>query len=186
MEQSNRREGRSLTKFCRPDNVILSRGERNIEDSFKMALQFLSCLQSALLSTGFDKIILKVKQVTCLENIYLKRDLVAVLPTGYGKSLVFQVLPRLLKERDAKSTVDTVGPSVVLVVSPLNALMWDQISKLTVKGIQAAVLGVTAIRDEEGESNFTSQWEGTRNLIMEGGYEIVFCHPEAFLSCKDG
>ena len=73
-----------------------------------------------LLLIGFDNIILKVKQFTCLKTIQLKRDLVAVLPTGYGKSLVFQVLPGLLKERDAKSTVDTVGPSVVVVVSPLN------------------------------------------------------------------
>ena len=99
---------------------------------------------------------------------------------------MFQVLPRLLKERDAKSTVDTVEPSVVVVVLPFSALMFDQISKLRVKGIEAAVLGVTTTRDNEGETNFTPQWEGTRNLIMEGGYEIVFCHPEAFLSCIDG
>ena len=54
----------------------------------------------ALLSAGYDDIILKVKQVICLESLYLKKDLVAVLPTGYGKSLVFQVLLRLLRERE--------------------------------------------------------------------------------------
>ena len=98
-----------------------------------MVLEFLSCVQTALLSAGYDNIILKVKQVICLESLYLKKDLVAVLPTGYGKSLVFQVLPYLLKERDAaksSSNAQVVGPSVVVVVSPLNALMYDQISKL--------------------------------------------------------
>ena len=68
-----------------------------------MALEFLSCVQSALLSTGYYSIILKVKQVTCLESLFLKKDLVAVLSTGYGKSLFFQVLPRMLSERDSRS-----------------------------------------------------------------------------------
>ena len=71
-----------------------------------MALEFLSCvqcLQSALLSTGYYSIILKVKQVICLESLFLKKDLVAVLSTGYSKSLFFQVLPRMLSGRDSKS-----------------------------------------------------------------------------------
>ena len=65
-----------------------------------MALEFLRCVQKALLSADYDDIILKVKQVICLESLYLKKDLVAVLPTGYRKSLVFQVLLRLLRERE--------------------------------------------------------------------------------------
>ena len=65
-----------------------------------MALEFLRWVQKALLSAGYDDIILKVKQVICLESLYLKKDLVAVLPIGYGKSLVFQVLLRLLRERE--------------------------------------------------------------------------------------
>ena len=101
-------------------------GEGEVEQlCFKMALEFLSCVQKALLSAGYDDITLKVKQVICLESLYLKKDLVAVLPTGYGKSLVFQVLPRLLREREERNTCATtlVTKSVVLVVSPLNPLM---------------------------------------------------------------
>ena len=37
-----------------------------------MALEFLSCVQSALLSTGYYSIILKVKQVIYLESLFLK------------------------------------------------------------------------------------------------------------------
>ena len=54
-----------------------------------MVLGFLRCVQKALLSAGYDDIILKVKQVICLESLYLKKDLVAVLPTGYGAILSF-------------------------------------------------------------------------------------------------
>lgn len=79
--------------------------------------------------------------------------MIAVLPTGYGKSLVFQVLPRLLRERDARSASTrasaSVIKSVVLVVSPLNALMFDQIFKLKEKGVEAAVLGVKEGKDAD-------------------------------------
>lgn len=96
-----------------------------------MALMFLGRLQVALLSVGYRDIILRVKQVICLEAPYLRKDLLAVLPTGYGKSLVFHVLPRLLTERDTTLTSpSSTCKSVVLVVSPLNALMYDQISSL--------------------------------------------------------
>lgn len=122
----------------------------------------------------------------------LRKDLVAVLPTGYGKSLVFHVLPRLLKEilRDTIHTSrSTTCKSVVLVVSPLNALMYDQISSLREKAVQAAILGVKeAESDEDGDSpvTITCQWEATRERIFQAQYEIVFSHPEAFLSCEDG
>ena len=109
-----------------------------------------------------------------------------MLPTGYRKSLVFHVLPRLLKERDARVSSQSVGSSVVVIISPLNALMYDQISKLRERGVKAAVLGVKVRRDEEGDSVLDSKWEGNRGSIIEAGYKIVFCHPESFLSCKDG
>ena len=57
------------------------------EDScLKMRLEFLSCVQTASLSACYDNIILKAKQIICLESLYLKKDLLAFLPTGYKKS----------------------------------------------------------------------------------------------------
>ena len=35
----------------------------------------------------------------CLEAIYFGRDVVAVLPTGYGKSLIFHLLPSLFYDK---------------------------------------------------------------------------------------
>lgn len=146
-----------------------------------MALEFLSCLQSTLLSTGYDSIFLKVKQVIRLESLFLKKDLVAALPTGNGKSLVFQVFPRLLSERDSRSMSGadqspSGNRSVVLVVSPLNALIFDQIFKLREKGVKAAILNIKEGGDE-GDSP-TLSWD--REGILRATYDIVFCHPEAF------
>jgi superfamily II DNA helicase RecQ len=55
------------------------------------------------------------------------RDVVAILPTGAGKSLCFQ-LPALARE------------GVTLVVSPLIALMKDQVDALTASGVAATFL----------------------------------------------
>ena len=40
---------------------------------------------------------LKREQKLCLETVAQKRDLFGILPTGFGKSLIFQLLPRLPK-----------------------------------------------------------------------------------------
>ena len=58
------------------------------------------------------------------------RDLVAVMPTGAGKSLCFQ-LPALLL------------PGTTLVVSPLIALMKDQVDALRARGVAASARGET-------------------------------------------
>ena len=63
--------------------------------------------------------------------------------------------------------------------------MYNQISKLKESEIKAAILGIKELEDEEGDSLVSSQWEGKRKTILEAGYDIVFCHQEAFLSCKD-
>ena len=65
-----------------------------------------------------------------MEAVYSGRDVVAVLPTGYGKYIIFQLLPALLFEK-----VNSTPPSqssctiypIVIVVLPLNSLTRDQI-----------------------------------------------------------
>ena len=86
---------------------------------------FFSCLQFAVLNSDFTycNVILKPKQVICLENIFLKRDVLAVLPTGYGKSLVFLILPALLlakkKFDDTEAILNqlTVVTSIIIVTT---------------------------------------------------------------------
>ncbi len=85
------------------------------------------------------------------------RDCIALMPTGAGKSLTFQIPARLL-------------PGTVLVISPLISLMKDQVDALTQLGYRA-----TAI-------NSTLEFEERRTRLeafRRGGYELVYLAPEA-------
>ena len=55
-----------------------------------MALVFLSCVQTVLLSASYDNIILKAKQVICLETLHFKKGLLAILATGYENLARFE------------------------------------------------------------------------------------------------
>lgn len=88
------------------------------------------------------------------------RDVLTVMPTGGGKSLCYQ-LPALLME------------GVTLVVSPLIALMKDQVDALEARGIPATVI------------NSMVDWnEQQRRLeaMKNGGYKLVYIAPERFRS----
>jgi len=67
-------------------------------------------------------------QKEAVEAVLLGRDLLMVLPTGGGKSLCYQ-LPALLKE------------GVTIVISPLLALMQDQVRALKLQGVEAEMIG---------------------------------------------
>lgn len=66
-------------------------------------------------------------QEAALERVLEREDLLVLMPTGGGKSLLYQF-------------VATVGEGLVLVISPLIALMDDQVLKAREKGIEARVL----------------------------------------------
>ena len=65
----------------------------------------------------------------------LRRYVISVLPTGYGKSVIFHLLLYMW------DFINEMGDkSIVIVVSPLNALIEDQETSLKVRGIKAGVL----------------------------------------------
>ena len=70
-----------------------------------------------------------------VDAILENRDLMMILPTGGGKSLVFQ-LPTLMKE------------GVSIVISPLIALMQDQVAALKAQNIQADMISSAQSQDE--------------------------------------
>ena len=84
------------------------------------------------------------------------KDSLVILPTGYGKSLIYQTLPFIF---------DYLDPSlaaVIIVVSPLNALMQEQVEKLSER-VNTAVL------------------QANDNKEMDISCKIVFAHPEVFV-----
>ncbi len=82
---------------------------------------------------GFDSFRPGQQEVVC--DILCGRDLLAVMPTGGGKSLCFQ-LPALLR------------PGVCIVISPLIALMQDQVRLLQNNGIEATFINSSLERPE--------------------------------------
>ena len=131
--------------------------------------------------TGFNNIYLKPKQVQCLEYLQNKFDVVAVLPTGYGKSLIYKLLPEFLPVKGKKN--------IVLVVSPLNSIIEDQILDLNKRSISAGVMHLknpvlsTKLFDSTLNNEETSKEDPfTSDAVINGECSIVFSHPEALLS----
>lgn len=96
-------------------------------------------------------------QLKIIEAVLRGSDCIAVMPTGAGKSLTYQVPARIL-------------PGTVLVISPLISLMKDQVDALRSYGFRAVAINSSLDADERRER--------IRNL-QAGEYELVYLAPEA-------
>src|SRR5437016_3665390 len=109
-----------------------------------------------LLGERFGHPAFRIHQLKVLGPLLAGRSVLAVLPTGAGKSLCFQ-LPALM------------APGLTLVVSPLISLMQDQVGALRRRGINAAYLNSLLTADQ-------------RRLILDqalsGQLSILYCAPE--------
>jgi len=99
-------------------------------------------------------------QQSVIADILSGRDGSVVMPTGGGKSLCYQ-LPALCRQ------------GVTLVVSPLIALMKDQVDALQEKGVAVALINSTLTWAEQRE-----RLEG----MKKGSYRLVYIAPERFRS----
>ena len=118
---------------------------------------FFHAVRYALDKLEYEDTFLKVKQYQVLASLLEKRDTVAILPTGYGKSIIFhlQLFPFVYDYIHA-STLSHGQGCAVLIVTPLNSLISDQTSILKKRGIEAAVLTTTITSTErrtESENN---------------------------------
>ncbi len=83
---------------------------------------------------GFDEF--RLKQLSIIQNVLAGNNVLAIMPTGGGKSICFQLPAMLL-------------PGITIVVSPLIALMKDQVDALLANGIYAAFLNSSQSTDEQ-------------------------------------
>ena len=96
---------------------------------------------------------LNEEQTIALKAFIEREDVFAVLPTGFGKSLIYQLAPLVGKKLGLSEC------PVVVVVSPLVALMKEQIREATKLGLTAFQLGVhgdAEIRSGHGQLTFGS------------------------------
>jgi ATP-dependent DNA helicase RecQ len=118
-------------------------------------------LARALGRFGFES--LRPGQADVIADIFAGRPVVGVMPTGAGKSLCFQLPATVLGERGG----------VTLVVSPLIALMKDQVDVLRARGIAAVALTSQASSDEQRD---------ILDGIRAGMFTLVYVAPERFRS----
>ena len=78
---------------------------------------------------------LKPKQLQCFEYLLQGFDVLSILPTGFGKSLVFQLLPDFLPVKSCQNII-------VIVVCPLTSIIEDQISALKLIRIPADIFPI--------------------------------------------
>lgn len=106
----------------------------------------------------------------------------------YGKSIIFHLLPGLfLHKINSRSRSQTESPihPVIVIISPLNSLITDQIRRSTEGNVKAAILNVRKAKDSDDlELDNTS--ETNSSWLKDAKYDIIFTHPEAVLSCKNG
>ena len=104
---------------------------------------------------GYDAF--RPKQEAIVRDILSGRDVCVVMPTGGGKSLCYQLPAALQADKTA------------IVVSPLIALMQDQVAQLAQMGIPAAVLN--------SSQSFTEQRE-TERRAERGEFRLLYLSPE--------
>ena len=111
-----------------------------------------------ILSEKFGLAGFRKGQREAVEAVLSGRDAIVVMPTGSGKSLCYQLTALAL-------------PGTTLVVSPLIALMKDQLDALSAKGIQATVINSTVSRNEMSHR---------LSAMKSGDYKLVYVAPERF------
>ena len=84
-----------------------------------------SAANEAALKLGYAS--LRPEQLEVVIQFLSGRDVFAVLPTGFGKSLCFAVLPLAF---DKLTNSRPTEKAIVVVASPLTAIMKDQVSRL--------------------------------------------------------
>jgi ATP-dependent DNA helicase RecQ len=96
-------------------------------------------------------------QENIVKSLLGRRDTCVVMPTGGGKSLCYQLPAAILND------------NTVVVVSPLIALMQDQVAQLTQMGIPSALLNSTLAGDEQSR---------VQHKAIEGAYRLLYLSPE--------
>ena len=139
--------------------------------TYFLLIMFKKAVSSSLHELGL--VSLKKEQRQAVEAIVMKgRDVLAVLLTGFRRSLIYQVSPGTFDFM--AGNVDRV---IILVVSPLNALMRHQISTLNERGLTSFMVQGRSVQVEDsrgGEYRASFSMEA----LKEPHCRILLIHPE--------
>lgn len=105
-------------------------------------------------------------QEEVIDALTAGQHVLAVMPTGSGKSLCYQI-PALLRD------------GLTLVVSPLIALMEDQVAALRLSGVPADAINSSRSREENLEI-----WHRARRRVSNGDPHILYLAPERLMESR--
>jgi ATP-dependent DNA helicase RecQ len=111
---------------------------------------------AAVLKESFGYDAFRPGQREIIDTVLSGQDCIGVMPTGAGKSITYQIPARILG-------------GVTLVISPLIALMKDQVDAMTEVGVRATYLNSTLSPDER---------RARVSELRAGRYELLYCAPE--------
>lgn len=127
--------------------------------AYKQRIMNLQIAKTALKEYfGYDSF--RPMQAEIIQNIYNKNDALVLMPTGGGKSICYQIPAITIK-------------GITIVVSPLIALMQDQVEGLKANGIPAAYLN---------SSQDFPQQKIVENDCFEGKVKLLYVSPEKLVS----
>ena len=117
---------------------------------------------------SFDGITkLNEHQDDALFHLVLRRDVFAILPTGFGKSVIFQLLPALCQELLRMGYSD-FPDNAIINICPLVALVESHMYELKKRGISCVHLS-------------GSEVSGDKKAVIDGKYSFIFVNPESII-----
>ncbi|WP_420111939.1 DNA helicase RecQ [Pseudactinotalea sp.] len=120
-----------------------------------------SAVQALQSIWGYDAF--RGEQADIIDTVIAGRDAIVLMPTGGGKSLCYQV-PALVRSGTA------------VVISPLIALMHDQVDALRLLGVRASYLNSTQAPDERRE---------VERALLAGELDLLYLAPERLAAAAD-
>ncbi|KAI0835022.1 ATP-dependent DNA helicase [Hypoxylon sp. FL0890] len=152
------------SKFIKKSNVHdVARSDNDDDD-------FLGGIAKAILKDNFGYDNFRHEQFSAIKSILQGKNALAIFPTGAGKSLCYQIPAIAFEKVDAaKGDRDSTGPGITIVVSPLIALMKDQVDALLRKRMPAACLDSTKTYEQNQQ---------IKAGIREGRLRLLYCAPE--------
>ena len=133
---------------------------------------FVSTVSYSLAQLGEPHLHLKDEQKCSIHAIYGGKDVFMFLPTGFGKSVCYQVLPFVFDHK-----LGLVAGSSIIVVSPLIALMVDQVRSLRQNGVGAVI-----ISSGSGDTIVDKAFIATEGNLQSSS--VIFSSPEALAHTK--
>ncbi|KAL8376615.1 hypothetical protein RB595_007631 [Gaeumannomyces hyphopodioides] len=162
---------------------FLAEGFAAIEDAKKPRIKleaddaapcpFRTELARKILRETFGHDEFRLEQEAAISTILHGRNTMVVMPTGGGKSLCYQVPAIAFEELDrASGAARPVCPGITIIVSPLLALMREQVGVLKRKGIAVDSL------------DSTKTWEQQKDISIKmrnGTLRLLYCSPEKLI-----